>query len=588
MSIGPPPAAHSASIDVDVRLAGARPAAARASAARRLDALASRTSRWPPSPPRARGSALRPLGVARDVVQRATRRGAARSGRGHADTVRPDGRRRTPDLVVVGAGAAGLFTALTAAREGARVTLVSARCRSRETASYWAQGGLAAALAVEDSPGRHLEDTLAAGPRARAPQRRRGAVRGGARALRATSSRSACASTPTPGPRRARARGRPLRPPRRARRRQRDGPADPAHAVGASSPRTRASRSARAAAPRRCSTTDGRCAGVRARRRPRAARPRRRARHGRRRRAVVAHDQPAGLVGLRPAAGARRRRRARRPRVRPVPPDRGHRRPRPRGLPGLRGGARRGRDAARPRRRALRRRARAARRRRPRDLHACCARRAPRRSASTCAPSTPRSFPNIVAALREAGPRPGDGARPRRAREPLRDGRRRHRPRRPRTACPACYAVGEVACTGLHGANRLASNSLSECFVFGRRAALAGLERAAPRRAAARRPPEPAPRRRRRETREAMWRLAGLERGAEDLAALLGDPHPLARLVAACALHREETPRRARPRGVPGPDPGARRPPHRRRPRRRRRARARGTDRKVSERSRSA
>jgi len=110
-----------------------------------------------------------------------------------------------------------------------------------------------------------------------------------------------------------------------------------------------------------------------------------------------------------------------------------------------------------------------------------------------------------------------------------------------RSQVPGLYAVGECACTGLHGANRLASNSLSECFVFGRRAALRGLDELATAEALAAAPEQPVAAAPTRETRIAMWRHAGLERDAEGLRPLLEDPHPLARLVARSALFREET-----------------------------------------------
>jgi L-aspartate oxidase len=107
------------------------------------------------------------------------------------------------------------------------------------------------------------------------------------------------------------------------------------------------------------------------------------------------------------------------------------------------------------------------------------------------------------------------------------------------TSLRRLYAVGECACSGVHGANRLASNSLTECFVFGARAAaaaaaqppLAGL----PAQPEWRFTPPTA------ETREAVWVHAGPRRDAETLVPLLRDPYPLARLVARAAIERRES-----------------------------------------------
>jgi L-aspartate oxidase len=109
-----------------------------------------------------------------------------------------------------------------------------------------------------------------------------------------------------------------------------------------------------------------------------------------------------------------------------------------------------------------------------------------------------------------------------------------------RSTLPGLLAVGECACTGVHGANRLASNSLSECFVFGRRAALAaGRDPVAPP-AGPPPPAAPAPTPGE-ETRAALWRDAGPARDAAALERLGADPYPLARLIAAAALERRES-----------------------------------------------
>jgi L-aspartate oxidase len=122
-----------------------------------------------------------------------------------------------------------------------------------------------------------------------------------------------------------------------------------------------------------------------------------------------------------------------------------------------------------------------------------------------------------------------------------------------RSSLPGLYAVGECSCTGLHGANRLASNSLSECFVFGGRAAAAALGEEA----ASSRPEPPAWRfdPPSDETRDAVWRYAGPMRNPDDLARLISNPYPLARALAASALDRRESRGGHLRRDAPGMDP---------------------------------
>jgi L-aspartate oxidase len=130
---------------------------------------------------------------------------------------------------------------------------------------------------------------------------------------------------------------------------------------------------------------------------------------------------------------------------------------------------------------------------------------------------------------------------------------------RGRSSIPALWVAGECAATGLHGANRLASNSLLEGLVFGARVAedvrnaiSAGTghgQPAAP--SAFALPPPP------HVLRAAMTRHVGLERDAESLREALcviarleqasgGEPAKLnmlaaARLVTAAALARTES-----------------------------------------------
>jgi L-aspartate oxidase len=96
-----------------------------------------------------------------------------------------------------------------------------------------------------------------------------------------------------------------------------------------------------------------------------------------------------------------------------------------------------------------------------------------------------------------------------------------------RTSVPGLFAAGEVACTGVHGANRLASNSLLEGLVFGARAAdamQAPLQGPSPHAdvETVSWPASPGAREQRpeeHEVRDLMWRSVGLLREREGLAA---------------------------------------------------------------------
>jgi L-aspartate oxidase len=130
-----------------------------------------------------------------------------------------------------------------------------------------------------------------------------------------------------------------------------------------------------------------------------------------------------------------------------------------------------------------------------------------------------------------------------------------------RTSLEGLYAAGEVACTGVHGSNRLASNSLLEGVVFGARAGKAMREEPGHSRKGAS-PEYEVPQIGELELRKLAWEQAGILRSGEALRELIArleslaldrgaavtragaelrSMHAVLLLIARCALAREES-----------------------------------------------
>jgi len=124
-----------------------------------------------------------------------------------------------------------------------------------------------------------------------------------------------------------------------------------------------------------------------------------------------------------------------------------------------------------------------------------------------------------------------------------------------RTSVPGLFAAGEVASTGVHGANRLASNSLLEGVVFGARAGRAMRESAAALQTVPAPAPEGGDESLAERTQRVAWEKCGIVRDGAGLreacellargAALEGSEsrnmREVALLIARCALAREES-----------------------------------------------